>query len=101
MKTKNLTTHTGRKASAIRRLEHEAEGGALGALAGAVAGVSAGWPGLIAGALLGGAAGSLTGLGVDNEDSRRAGRTRELDEEIGVTRGEIGASNLEHPPSHR
>lgn len=84
--------------SAIRRIEHEAEGGASGAFVGALVGASAGPPGAIAGAIIGGVAGALAGAVMDQESSAREQRTRELDEDIGVSGGDLGAPNLEHPP---
>ncbi len=85
--------------AAKRRLFHEAEGTASGALAGAVVGAAAGPPGIVAGVVLGAAAGRLTGQALDNESARKAARTRELDAEIGVSEGELGAPNLLHPPA--
>jgi hypothetical protein len=49
--------------------------------------------------VVGGVAGALTGEALDNESSRRAARTRELDEQIGVSGGDMGAPNLAHPPA--
>jgi len=86
------------RSSKTKRLEHEAEGGASGALVGAVLGASAGPPGAIAGAIIGGVAGALAGAALDRESSASEQRTRELDEEIGVTGGDLGAPNLEHVP---
>jgi outer membrane lipoprotein SlyB len=84
--------------AAVHRVEHEAEGGALGAIGGAVMGSVAGLPGALAGALLGGIAGVMAGGAVDSESSDDTVRTKKLDAEIGVTDGNIGAPNLEHPP---
>jgi polyisoprenoid-binding protein YceI len=67
------------------RVEHEAEGGASGAFVGAVVGAAAGPPGVIAGALIGGVAGVLVGAVMDRESSANERRTRELDEDIGVS----------------
>jgi hypothetical protein len=53
----------------------------------------------VAGAIIGGVAGALTGAVLDGEASRKEARTRELDEEIGVTGGDLGAPNLKHPPA--
>lgn len=82
-----------------KRVVHEAEGGASGALAGAVLGAGAGPPGIVAGALIGGVAGALAGAALDTESSRQGARTRELDEAIGVSEGDLGAPNLQHPPA--
>jgi outer membrane lipoprotein SlyB len=83
----------------VHRIEHEAEGGALGAIGGAVMGSVAGLPGALAGAVMGGIAGAFAGGAVDSESSDDTARTKKLDAEIGVTEGDIGAPNLEHPPS--
>ncbi|MGO9837705.1 MAG: hypothetical protein ACLP1X_26255 [Polyangiaceae bacterium] len=84
--------------SSTRRREHEAEGGASGAMVGAIVGASAGPPGMVAGAIMGGIAGALAGGALDTESAASEKRTRELDEEIGVSGGELGAPNLKHPP---
>ena len=95
-----LTNKTNRKA-VIRRVEHAVEGGGLGAVAGALIGSMTGPPGAVAGAIIGGVAGTMAGVVLDREATRRAARTRELDAEIGVSEGDMGAPNLEHPPSRR
>jgi phage tail tape-measure protein len=82
-----------------QRVVHEAEGAASGALAGAVLGAAAGPPGILAGAVMGGVAGAVTGAVLDTESSREALSARALDAEIGVTEGDLGAPNLEHPPA--
>jgi hypothetical protein len=82
-----------------RRLAREAEGGASVAVVGALVGVAAGPPGMIVGAILGGVAGALAGVVLDDDASRRASRTRELDEEIGVGGGDLGVPSLTHPPA--
>jgi hypothetical protein len=38
---------------------------------------------------------------MDTEDALHAMHEQELDEEIGVIGGEMGAPNLDHPPSGR
>ncbi|MGD0674104.1 MAG: glycine zipper domain-containing protein [Polyangiaceae bacterium] len=81
----------------MQRIAHEAEGAASGALAGAVIGSGAGPPGMVAGAIIGAVAGGIAGAVMDGESARRANRTRELDEEIGVNDGDLGAPVLEHP----
>ena len=81
-----------------RRIEHEAEGGASGAVVGAIVGASAGPPGAIAGAIIGGVAGVLAGSVLDRESCASEQRTRDLDADIGVSGGDLGAPNLKHPP---
>jgi hypothetical protein len=90
-KSKGASSKTG------KRLVHEAEGGASGALAGAVLGAAAGPPGIIAGAIIGGVAGVITGAVLDAESSRETSHERDLDAQIGVTEGDLGAPNLQHP----
>lgn len=79
------------------RLAHEAEASASGALVGAVVGAGGGPAGIVAGVVLGGLAGVATGAALDSESSRRAAHDRELDDAIGVTRGDLGAPGLAHP----
>jgi hypothetical protein len=85
--------------AAKRRIEHEAEGAASGAFIGGVIGVAAGPAGVAAGAIIGSIAGALAGAALDQEASDQATRTRELDAVIGVSGGDLGASNLKHPPA--
>jgi uncharacterized protein YcfJ len=85
--------------AALHRIQHEAGGGALGAVGGAVMGSGAGLPGAVAGAVMGGLAGAIAGRTVDSESNHSSARTRKLDAEIGVTEGSMGAPNLAHPPS--
>jgi hypothetical protein len=82
-----------------RRLAHELEAGATGAIAGAILGAAAGPPGMVAGAVLGGMAGTLTGAVLDSESSRQAAHARALDAEIGVSGGDLGARRPEPPPT--
>jgi len=81
------------------RLEHDGETGAGGALAGAVIGSVAGPVGALAGAIIGAAAGSLLGDVTHKAGVERDTRDAELDEEIGVSGGDMGAPNLSHPPA--
>jgi hypothetical protein len=84
---------------AKKRVERELEGGTAGALAGATIGAIGGAPGAIAGAIVGAIAGAVTGRAVEKADEARAAGDRELDGEIGVSGGGLGAPNLEHPPA--
>jgi hypothetical protein len=93
------TDKVSRTRAAAQHLAHEAEGGGAGALAGAIVGAAAGPPGIVAGAIIGGIAGTVAGAVLDAESLRQAARTGELDSQIGVMDGEIGAPNLEHPPA--
>jgi len=83
---------------AKKRVERELEGGTAGALAGATIGAIGGAPGAIAGAIVGAIAGAVTGRAVEKADEARAAGDRELDGEIGVSGGGLGAPNLEYPP---
>ncbi|HEX3773263.1 MAG TPA: hypothetical protein VHV51_02305, partial [Polyangiaceae bacterium] len=49
--------------------------------------------------VIGAAAGSLTAWAMDSENAEAAAADRELDQEIGVDGGDIGAPNLKHPPA--
>jgi phage tail tape-measure protein len=76
-----------------------AAGAAGGAAAGAALGAIAGPPGAVVGAVIGAAAGAAAGYAVEQGDAERADEDAKLDEEIGVTAGDLGAPNLEHPPA--
>jgi predicted amino acid dehydrogenase len=80
-----------------KHVELEVEDGAAGALAGAAMGAIAGPPGAIAGAVVGAIAGAVTGVAMERDAAERAAEERELDREIGVNGGELGAPNLKHP----
>jgi hypothetical protein len=67
-----------------------------GAVAGATTGALAGPPGMAAGAAIGAAIGMVIGHALDREDERKHRRNETLDEEIGITSGDMGA-----PPSDR
>ncbi len=83
------------------RRAREFEGGAAGAVAGAAIGAVAGPPGIVVGAVLGVAAGAVAGAALDIDDATQIQRTRELDAEIGITGGSLGAPNLAHPAATR
>jgi phage tail tape-measure protein len=82
---------------ASRHVAQEAEVGLSGAVAGAAVGAIAGPPGALAGAIIGGVVGTIVGAALDNKDADEEAHDAELDEDIGVVGGEIGAPNLEHP----
>jgi len=79
------------------RIAHQAEGGASGALAGVVLGAGAGPPGMVAGAIVGGMLGAIAGSVLDSASLTRASHALKLDAQIGVSQGDLGAPNLEHP----
>jgi hypothetical protein len=94
-----LTKKKRKTGTTKERLAHEAEGAAAGAIAGAALGAAAGPPGAVAGALIGGVVGAVTGAALDTQSTADAAHERKLDEEIGVIGGELGTSNLKHPPA--
>jgi len=89
------------RAEYSRRREHEAEAGLAGAVAGAAMGAIAGPPGAVAGAVVGGIVGVLAGVALENQSEVSAEHDTQLDEEIGVAGGDLGAPNLAHPPAVR
>ena len=84
-----------------KELVREAETGVAGAVAGAAVGAIAGPPGIAAGAAIGAVAGAIAGRALEVDSARQAAHERELDAEIGVTEGTLGAPNLKHPPAER
>lgn len=75
-------------------------GAASGAAAGAAIGAFAGPPGIVAGALIGAVAGAATGAALA-DDHDADDEDKKLDEEIGVTAGDIGAATPGSPPASR
>jgi hypothetical protein len=70
---------------------HGAEAGAIaGEVVGAVLGSAAGPPGVVAGMVLGAAAGALAGEVLDQDAERASRHDHDLDDEIGVTKGDLG-----------
>jgi hypothetical protein len=96
MKTKKSDKETKKH---HRHVVHEAEGLASGAVVGAILGTAAGPPGMVAGAVMGAVAGGIAAIALDADADRDTARTQELDEEIGVMGGDLGAPNLKHPPA--
>lgn len=82
-------------------LLHEAGGAAAGAIAGAAMGSVGGPPGAVVGAVIGGMVGAVVTKVSDEETERESLHNQELDEEIGVEGGDLGAPNLKHPPAVR
>jgi hypothetical protein len=63
-------------------------------------GLLAGGPGgAIAGIVIGGALGAVTAWAVDANSVEASWRDDQLDADIGVTSGDLGSPNLEHPPA--
>jgi sporulation protein YlmC with PRC-barrel domain len=80
---------------------HEAVGAAGGAITGGILGAVAGPPGVAAGAVIGGIAGAVAEAALERGTEDQEARTRELDAELGIDGGDIGAKNLRHPPAKR
>jgi hypothetical protein len=57
--------------------------------------------GMVAGAVVGGVAGAMAGAVLDVEDERTSAHDHELDVEIGVIDGDIGAATPDAPPARR
>ncbi len=72
---------------------------ASGTIAGAVVGAMAGPVGAIAGAIVGSVAGAAAGAVLEEEEERHAHHDEELDEEIGVYDGTLGAAKKGAPPA--
>jgi outer membrane lipoprotein SlyB len=68
-------------------------GASAGLLAGAAIGAFAGPIGAIAGAVAGAVAGAAAGVALDTEAVIRGNAERQLDEDIGVTAGDIGVAS--------
>jgi phage tail tape-measure protein len=79
---------------------HASEVGALaGEVAGGIVGAIAGPAGAATGMIVGAMAGALAGEVMDREAKRAQAHDADLDDAIGVTSGDLGAPNLEHPPA--
>ena len=65
-----------------------------GAVAGAAVGIVAGPPGMIVGGAIGAALGTVAGTVLDRESHRAERHERELDDEVGVTKGDLGAKEV-------
>jgi phage tail tape-measure protein len=98
MKTKSMSERVRAKAKGDRkgRIETAAVSGAV---AGAAVGAVTGPAGVAAGAILGGAAGAITGMALANESQRRHEHDADLDKQIGVSSGDMGAADPKAPPA--
>jgi phage tail tape-measure protein len=99
-----MTTENEAKSRAANKKKHkrehrerEAGGGVAGALAGAALGAIAGPPGVAVGAVLGAVAGSIAEVTIERNSAAKQTENDKLDAQIGVSGGELGAPNLEHP----
>lgn len=87
------------KARKRKQVTHALEGAAGGAAAGAAVGAVAGPVGAGVGAVLGGTVGAVAEAVLERREQIARSRDEQLDEEIGVTDGDLGAPNLKHPPA--
>ena len=74
---------------------------ASGAVAGAAMGAIAGPIGAVAGGALGGVIGAFAGQVLDENDAADAEHDQQLDRDIGVTEGDLGAASPDAPPALR
>lgn len=81
--------------------ESVAAGSLAGAAAGAVAGAVVGPIGAVVGGMIGAAVGAGAGEIIAEEGERVSKHDRELDDEIGVTSGDLGAADPNMPPAKR
>jgi hypothetical protein len=91
-----VRTHSKSRVGRASRVETAALSGAV---AGAAAGAIAGPGGILAGAAVGGAAGAIAGAALADEAEQRHAHERELDRDIGVTEGDLGAADPSQPPA--
>ena len=70
-----------------------------GAVAGAAVGSIAGPVGAVAGAVAGTAAGAIAGVALADASERRHAKDDQLDRDIGVTEGDLGAADPSAPPA--
>ncbi len=78
---------------------HGSDAGAIaGEIAGGLLGSIAGPPGAVAGMVIGAAAGALAGEVLDRDAQRAYAHDSDLDDEIGVTRGDLGSRPPPPPP---
>jgi phage tail tape-measure protein len=79
---------------------HTGEAAAIaGEIAGAVIGSAAGPVGMVAGMVVGALAGTLVGEGLEANEERVSRHDKELDEELGISGGDIGAVQSVPPPA--
>jgi Glycine zipper len=95
--------------NAVNDTKHDDHAGAgelaaealVGAAAGAATGTLGGPPGMVIGALLGGAIGAAAGVMLHRERAEHAAEEEQLDRDIGVSGGNIGAAPPDAPRSVR
>lgn len=72
-----------------------------GAMAGAAIGAIAGPVGAIAGGIVGTAIGAIAGQTLDENNTEISEHDQQLDRDIGVTEGDLGAASPDQPPARR
>ena len=72
-------------------------GAFFGLAAGVVTGQMAGIAGVVVGVSVGACVGAIAGIAMHRDEGRKAARSRELDEIIGVAGGELGAAPVSIP----
>ena len=96
----NLESLSKTKRYARRRRRYEVVIGAMGALGGGGLGAAVAGPvGLGLGLVVGAGVGALAAWALQRDEQEAAARDSQLDIEIGVVGGDIGAPGLEHPPA--
>jgi hypothetical protein len=70
-----------------------------GAVAGAAVGAMAGPPGVLIGGVVGGVTGVVAGRVLADDAERRHAHANEIDRDIGVTGGDMGAASPDQPPA--
>jgi hypothetical protein len=103
MKTQTPTDDNDATADGVPRSRHGGAGvgAATGAAAGAAIGSFAGPVGAVAGALLGAGIGAATGAAIADDIEDQDRHDKQLDKEIGVTDGDLGAADPNMPPAIR
>ena len=79
----------------------EAVGVGVGALSGAGLGAAGGPIGAIIGAVAGGVAGALASKALEASTAGEEAHEEQLDAEIGVSSGDLGAASADQPPARR
>jgi hypothetical protein len=103
MKTHTSTDNKDATPDGVPRSRHGGAGvgAATGAAAGAAIGAFAGPVGAVAGAILGAGIGAATGAAIADDIEDHDQHDKKLDDEIGVTDGDLGAANPSMPPAFR
>jgi hypothetical protein len=103
----NTTTQDDRNAAGLEGADDHQSAAAImaeavvGAVGGAVTGMLGGPPGMVAGAVIGGAIGAAAGVTLHREHVRHEAEDAQLDRDIGVYGGDIGAAPPDAPKSQR